>query len=61
MYIRLKDLREDHDFNQSQISKYLNCSQSTYSRIESGIQDIPTTFLKKYGVTTDFLLEMDKE
>lgn len=65
MYIRLKDLREDHDFNQSQISKYLNCSQSTYSRIESGVQDVPTTFLKKlaklYGVTTDFLLEMDKE
>ena len=65
MYIRLKDLREDHDFNQSQISKYLNCSQPTYSRIESGIQDIPTTFVKKlarlYGVTIDFLLEMDKE
>lgn len=43
----------------------INCSQSTYSRIESGIQDIPTQFLKKlaklYGVTTDFLLEMDKE
>ncbi|TVV80907.1 helix-turn-helix transcriptional regulator, partial [Streptococcus pneumoniae] len=53
------------DYNQSQIAQYLNCSQSTYSRIESGIQDIPTQFLKKlaklYGVTTDFLLEMDKE
>ncbi|MFH0372440.1 helix-turn-helix domain-containing protein [Streptococcus sp. A22] len=65
MYIRLKNLREDHDLNQSQISQYLNCSQSTYSRIESGIQDVPTAFLKKlarlYSVSTDFLLEMDKE
>ena len=65
MYIRVKNLREDSDYNQSQIAQYLNCFQSTYSRIESGIQDIPTQFLKKlaklYGVTTDFLLEMDKE
>lgn len=65
MYIRIKNLREDKDYNQSQISKYLNCSQSTYSWIENGIQDIPTQFLKKlarlYGVTTDFLLEMNKE
>ncbi|HEL2044768.1 TPA: helix-turn-helix transcriptional regulator [Streptococcus suis] len=69
MYIRIKNLiknlREDKDYNQSQISQYLNCSQSTYSRIENGIQDVPTQFLKKlaklYGVTTDFLLEMDKE
>lgn len=65
MYIRIKNLREDGDYNQSQISQYLNCSQSTYSRIENGIQDVPTQFLKKlaklYGVTTDFLLEMDKE
>ena len=65
MYIRIKNLREDKDYNQSQISKYLNCSQSTYSRIENGIQYITTQFLKKlarlYGVTTDFLLEMDKE
>ncbi|CZA70190.1 helix-turn-helix transcriptional regulator [Streptococcus suis] len=65
MYIRIKNLREDRDYKQSQISQYLNCSQSAYSRIENGIQDVPTQFLKKlaklYGVTTDFLLEMDKE
>ncbi|TVX59841.1 helix-turn-helix transcriptional regulator, partial [Streptococcus pneumoniae] len=47
MYIRVKNLREDSDYNQSQIAQYLNCPQSTYSRIESGIQDIPTQFLKK--------------
>ncbi|HGL8784922.1 TPA: helix-turn-helix domain-containing protein, partial [Streptococcus suis] len=35
-----------------------------YSRIESGKQDVPTSFLKQlarlYKVTTDYLLEMDK-
>ncbi|HEL0718560.1 TPA: helix-turn-helix transcriptional regulator [Streptococcus equi subsp. zooepidemicus] len=64
MYIRLKNLREDSDLSQSQIAKYLHCSQSAYSRIESGRQDIPTQFLKKlaklYQVTTDYILEMDK-
>ncbi|MCK1244470.1 helix-turn-helix transcriptional regulator [Streptococcus uberis] len=29
------------------MAKYLHCSQSAYSRIESGKQDIPTQFLKK--------------
>ncbi|HEM5356415.1 TPA: helix-turn-helix transcriptional regulator [Streptococcus suis] len=64
MYIRLKNLREDNDLTQSQIAEYLRCSQSAYSRIESGRQDIPTLFLKElarlYKVTTDYLLEMDK-
>ncbi|HFI0934478.1 TPA: helix-turn-helix domain-containing protein [Streptococcus suis] len=64
MYIRLKNLREDNDLTQSQIAEYLHCSQSTYSRIESGKQDVPTSFLKQlarlYKVTTDYLLEMDK-
>ena len=58
MYIRLKNLREDRDLSQIQIAKYLHCSQSAYSRIESGRQDIPTQFLKKlaklYQVTTDY-------
>lgn len=65
MYIRLRDLREDHDCTQKDIAKFLNCSQSSYSRIESGKQDIPTEFLKKlarrYNVSVDYLLEMEKE
>ncbi|VOR46980.1 putative transcriptional regulator, Cro/CI family [Streptococcus pneumoniae] len=36
MYIRLKNLREDKDLSQCQIAQYLHCSQSAYSRIESG-------------------------
>ncbi|HGA1338588.1 helix-turn-helix transcriptional regulator [Streptococcus suis] len=64
MYIRLKNLREDKDLTQAQVAEYLHCSQSAYSRIESGKQDVPTSFLKQlvrlYKVTTDYLLEMDK-
>ncbi|HEL1564584.1 TPA: helix-turn-helix domain-containing protein [Streptococcus suis] len=43
---------------------YLHCSQSAYSRIESGRQDVPTLYLKQlarlYDVTTDYILEMEK-
>ncbi|WP_105111882.1 helix-turn-helix domain-containing protein [Streptococcus suis] len=64
MYNRLKNLREDKDLTQAQVAEYLHCSQSAYSRIESGKQDVPTSFLKQlarlYKVTTDYLLEMDK-
>lgn len=64
MYIRLRNLREDRDLSQDQIAMLLHCSQSAYSRIESGRQDIPTPFLKRlakfYKVTTDYILEMDK-
>ncbi|HFR3798032.1 TPA: helix-turn-helix domain-containing protein [Streptococcus suis] len=64
MYIRLKNLREDKDLTQAQVAEYLHCSQSAYSRIESGKQDVPTSFLKQlarlYKVTTDYLFEMDK-
>ena len=64
MYIRLKNLREDKDLSQNQIAEYLHCSQSAYSRIESGNQDIHTPVLKQlaklYQVTTDYILEMDR-
>ena len=32
MYKRLKELMEDHDLTQSKISKYLNMSQTGYSK-----------------------------
>ncbi|MFA9494115.1 helix-turn-helix domain-containing protein [Streptococcus sp. E17BB] len=60
MYRRLRDLREDNDISQEKISKYLYCSQSSYSRIESGKQDIPSKMLIQladlYDVSTDYLL-----
>lgn len=60
MYRRLRDLREDNDYSQQEIAKYLFCSQSAYSRIESGRQDIPSRMLIQladlYGASVDYLL-----
>jgi transcriptional regulator with XRE-family HTH domain len=60
MYKRLRDLREDHDMNQTQIAKLLGMSQTGYSKYETGENDIPTAILIKlaryYNTSIDFLL-----
>ncbi len=60
MYRRLRDLREDHDKKQEMIAQYLNVTQATYSRYESGAVDIPTEALIKlarcYNTSTDYIL-----
>ena len=45
MYRRLKELREDRDLTQTQISKILNMSQTGYSKYETGENDVPTKIL----------------
>ena len=59
--MRLKDLREDADLTQTQISKQLNISQRAYSHYENGTRDIPTNILISiadfYQVSIDYLLE----
>ena len=60
MYPRLRDLREDRDMNQTQIAKYLDMSQTGYSKYETGENDIPTAILIKlarfYNTSIDYLL-----
>ena len=60
MFQRIRDLREDHDLTQKQVSEILNCSQQVYSNYELGQRDIPTDILIKlslyYGVSTDYIL-----
>lgn len=60
MYPRLRDLREDADMNQTQVAKYLDMSQTGYSKYETGENDIPTQVLiklsKLYNVSVDYLL-----
>ena len=60
MYKRIRDLREDHDLNQTQVAKHLGMSQTGYSKYETGENDIPTQILKKlsqfYNVSIDYLL-----
>ena len=60
VYSRIRDLREDHDLTQKQVSQMLGMSQTGYSKYETGENDIPTAVLIKladfYGTTTDYLL-----
>ena len=64
-YPRIKDLREDHDMTQKDISKYLDMKQSQYSRYERGIRDVPTDILIKlallYNTTTDYILGISND
>ena len=59
-YKRIRDLREDHDMNQTQIAKILGMSQTGYSKYETGENDIPTAILIKlarfYNTSIDYLL-----
>lgn len=65
MYRRIRDLREDRDLNQETIAKMLNIGQSTYSRYEAGVLDIPPQFLiilaEFYQTSVDYLLELTNE
>lgn len=62
---RLKEIREDRDLTQLDISKILNMSRSGYSQYETGVNDIPTKILKElayfYDVSIDYLLYMTDE
>lgn len=61
IFHRIRDLREDADLTQAEISRHLNISQRAYSHYESGTRDIPTNILIAiadfYEVSIDYLLE----
>lgn len=65
MYNRIKELREDKDLNQTKIAKYLNMSQTGYSKYETGENDIPTRVLIElayfYDTSIDYLLGITNE
>ena len=58
--MRIKDLREDHDFTQCQVAEYLNIRQNTYSQYETGSRQIPVEALialaSLYKTSADDLL-----
>jgi len=62
MYYRIRNLREDADLSQEQLAKILNISQTTYSRYETGVLDIPSQSLIKlarhYSTSIDYLLNL---
>lgn len=57
---RIRDLREDMDMSQRQISAMLGIHQTVYSRYERGFQNIPLehllTLADFYGTSTDYIL-----
>lgn len=57
---RLRDLREDTDMSQTQISEILGIKQTVYSRYERGFRTIPIehllTLADFYGTSTDYIL-----
>lgn len=56
----LRELREDHDYTQSDIAALLNTTQQVYSRYENGVNELPIRHLKAlcqfYRVSSDYIL-----
>lgn len=58
--LRLRDLREDRDLNQTQVAELLQVHQTTYSDYELGRVNVPVAALHTladfYKVSVDYLL-----
>lgn len=56
----LRELREDHDYSQSDIASVLGISQQHYSKYEKGEYELPLrhfiTLAEHYGVSADYLI-----
>ena len=62
---RLKEIREDRDYKQSDIAKILGTTQQQYSKYELGIQLISVERLvqlaKFYNTSVDYLIGLTNE
>lgn len=60
MKTRIRNLREDNDLTQKQLSDFLNTSQVAYSYYELNRRNIPLELLSKladfYNTSIDYLL-----
>jgi len=60
VYERIRDMREDKDMTQSQMSEYLRIHQTTYSDYEIGKLNIPVQVLDKiadlFETSIDYLV-----
>jgi len=62
---RLKSLREDNDYTQTEIGKLINKSQQGYNHIETGraelkIEDL-AILCKFYKVSADYIIGLTSE
>ncbi len=57
---RIRELRQDHDYTQSQVAKMLGIAQTTYSQYELEKRPMPIEFLvalcEIYNVSADYML-----
>lgn len=55
-----RELREDHDYSQSDIASVLGISQQHYSKYENGDYELPLrhfiTLVEYYGVSADYVI-----
>ena len=62
---RLKEIREDRDYKQSDIAKVLGTTQQQYSKYELGIQLISVErsvkLAKFYNTSVDYLIGLTNE
>ena len=62
MYERIRHFREDKDYTQNDIAKYLQIHQTTYSDYELGNLNIPISMLVKlaelYETSIDYLVAL---
>lgn len=60
-YRKIRELREDNDYTQSEIGKEINIPQRTYAYYESGDRMVPPHVLSAladfYNVSVDYILE----
>ncbi|MBQ8371487.1 MAG: helix-turn-helix transcriptional regulator [Clostridia bacterium] len=65
LILRIKDLREDHDLTQKQISEFLHIKQNTYSQYENGQRQLPLSCLvalaEYYNTSTDYILGLTND
>ena len=58
-YQRIRDMREDNEKKQTEISEYLGITQTQYSRYERGERELPMhhfiKLAKYYNVSLDYL------
>jgi transcriptional regulator with XRE-family HTH domain len=60
IFYRIRELREDHDWNQEFVAEKLGIKQTTYSKYELGKVNVPAEALIKladlYQVSLDYLM-----
>lgn len=65
MRLKIRDLREDHDFTQQQVAEYVGCDRSLYSKYEREEREIPLHALLKlaelYKTSLDYLVGLTEQ